>query len=185
GVGVLLVRAAFAAVVALELHARLLLHHVRRFVRRRVQARRARERDLISGGKRFGAHRLRAFGRCFAGVRLYSRHVVPAERALNRVAVGHRPAAARHAALGGRLHAGVALPAATLILSLAHPSLDDAAGAGSAESLDEHPERPVGRPLRIERSGIGGGTRILPETAFRHIVSIGYATATAPVHRLR
>ena len=62
-ISILLVLVTGLANAAEELHAPALLHHMRGFVRRGVQARRRPERDLVPGRVRFRAHACRR-GRC-------------------------------------------------------------------------------------------------------------------------
>jgi hypothetical protein len=82
-VGVLLVAVADLADAAAQLHAGLLLQHVRRLVRRGVQRRCAGERDVRAGRECLGAHRARAGRGALVGVRVHAGHVVAAERALD------------------------------------------------------------------------------------------------------
>jgi hypothetical protein len=100
---VALVRIARLAHAALQLHAAALLHHVRRLVRRRVQAGRAGERDVRAGGVGLGAHRLRRGLRRAAHVGRDAAHVVAAERPLDLLAVRQRPPAAGDALRGRSL----------------------------------------------------------------------------------
>jgi hypothetical protein len=100
---VALVGVADLADPALEVHAGALLNHVRGFVRRGVQIRRTRERDLVPGRVGFGADRAARGLGVAADVGLDAAHVVAAEQPLDRVRMRQRTAGAGYAARRGML----------------------------------------------------------------------------------
>jgi hypothetical protein len=99
-VGVLLVRIAFLSDAAEQLHARALLDHVSRLVRRGVEVGRAGKRHRIAGRIGLRPHLARRARRGPADERADAPDVVPAERTLDRVEVWQRAVAPAQAALG-------------------------------------------------------------------------------------
>lgn len=85
GVCMLLVAVAFVADASVELHARPLLHDVRRLVRCRVQARRAGKRDVLAGRERLCAHGAGTARGVAVGMGLHRADVVATEGTLDAI----------------------------------------------------------------------------------------------------
>ena len=102
-ISVALVGITLFAHATLQVNAAALLHHVRGLVRRRMEARRPSERDIVAGRERLRAHGRGRFARLCTGMSLHPTHVMATEGLLDRLEMGKRTAATACASLGRRV----------------------------------------------------------------------------------
>ena len=156
-IGLLLVLVSLAANPGLQVHAALLLHHMRRLVCGQPQVWLGPETDARAACVGPRPQRLRGLRRRPADLGAHTRYIVPAEGRLDVRGPRQRPFGLSHTRRGGGVHSGtVTCGRRGRLRSVAGLGIADAAGPLHRRQVTRHPGRR--RPGRTSARATGPGS---------------------------